>query len=148
MRQPYQVLIFPYKKEKEKIVYAIFLREDLKVWQGIAGGVEENETPLLAAKRESLEEANISKNAKFITLDSYTTMPVVNVAGKFAWGKDIFLIKEFSYGVNAQNEKIKISDEHIKYEWLSYEKAIKKLKWDSNKSALWELNERLIKEKE
>ena len=28
-------------------------------------------------------------------------------------------------------------------EWLTYEEAIKKLTWDSNKNALWELNERL-----
>ena len=32
-------------------------------------------------------------------------------------------------------------------EWLSYDEAIKKLKWDSNKNALWELNYRLLNNK-
>lgn len=33
MRKPYQVLVFPYKKIEGEFKYAIFLREDLKVWQ-------------------------------------------------------------------------------------------------------------------
>lgn len=32
-------------------------------------------------------------------------------------------------------------------EWLNYEEAIKKLKWDSNKNALWELNYKLNNQK-
>ena len=46
MRQPHQILCFPYKKNKDgEYVYAIFCRNGKKeVWQGIAGGVEEGET--------------------------------------------------------------------------------------------------------
>ena len=146
MRSPYQVLVFPYKKVKGEYKYAIFLREDMNVWQGIAGGVEENENIMDAAKREAFEEANISKEAKFIKLESYTTMPVTNVAKDFVWGENTFLIKEFAFGVNAQNENIKISFEHINYKWVNYETAQSLLKWDSNKTALWELNEKLKKE--
>lgn len=32
-------------------------------------------------------------------------------------------------------------------EWLSYEDAIARLKWDSNKNALWELNWKLLNNK-
>ena len=39
--------------------------------------------------------------------------------------------------------KIILSDEHEKMEWVNYNNAMKKLKYDSNKTALWELNERL-----
>jgi dATP pyrophosphohydrolase len=38
---------------------------------------------------------------------------------------------------------IAISREPTAYRWLSYEEAVKLLRWDSNKTALWELNERL-----
>ncbi len=76
MRQPYEVLVFPFKKEEGRY---IFHRRRLKVWQGIAGGGEEGETILETAKREANEE------------------------------------------------------------------AIEYLKWDSNRKALWELNERLSK---
>ena len=145
MRQPYQVLVFPYRKTNEKYQYALFLREDLNIWQGIAGGVEHGENILDSAKREALEEANISNQAKFIMLDSYTMMPVTNVVKKFIWGDDVLLIKEYAFGVNAQKEKIKISFEHLKYSWFDYDKAQIMLLWDSNKTALWELNEKLRK---
>jgi dATP pyrophosphohydrolase len=35
------------------------------------------------------------------------------------------------------------SREHTSYRWLSYDEAARLLRWDSNKTALWELNERL-----
>ena len=54
-------------------------------------------------------------------------------------------MKEYSFGVCADNIKIKISDEHKSFKWVDYSVAMKLLKWDSNKNALWELNERLCK---
>lgn len=144
MRMPEQVLIFPYRiKNRDEIEYAIFLREDLNVWQGIAGGVEQGETPIEAAIRETFKEANIKNKDNFIKLDSYTSMPVTNVTKSFIWGKNVYIIKEYSFGVNVGDNKIHISDEHKKYIWCNYDKAMKMLHWDSNKSALWELNERL-----
>ena len=40
-------------------------------------------------------------------------------------------------------QEIKLSDEHPEYRWLKYDEAHKMLKWDSDRTALWELNERL-----
>jgi len=146
MRQPYQTLIFPYKKENGEYKYAIFLREDMKVWQGICGGGEEGETILETAKRETFEESGISKASKFIQLDTITTMPVIAVTGKFTWGENVFVIKEYCFGVDATNIQIKLSDEHLNYKWVNFEEAEKLLKWDSDKTAIWELNERLKRE--
>ncbi|MDO5557028.1 MAG: NUDIX pyrophosphatase [Clostridia bacterium] len=143
MRQPYQVLVFPYRKINKEYQFCIFFREDLKVWQGIAGGVDDNESIIIAAKREAFEEANIKKTAAFIKLESSTKISVIDVVGEFLWGKDTYLITEFAFGVDAQNEKIKLSFEHLEYKWTNYDDAIKLLNWDSNKTALWELNERL-----
>ena len=43
---------------------------------------------------------------------------------------------------------IHLSSEHKEYKWVEYDEALKKLKYDSNKTALWELNERLKKQNE
>lgn len=59
---------------------------------------------------------------------------------KFLWGKNINLIYEHAFGIDATSEKIRLSREHTKMEWLSFEEAMKRLTWDSNKNALWELN--------
>lgn len=149
MRQPHQILAFPYKKGKDgNYLYGIFCRTGkTERWQGIAGGVEENESYLEACKRESNEEAGISYDAPVIELKSICTMPVVNVTKDFIWGEDVYLIYEHCFGIDATNEEIKLSHEHTKMEWLTYEEAKNRLKWDSNKNALWELNWKLLNNK-
>jgi len=141
MRAPYQVLIFPFIKEENKYCYAIFKRKDLNIWQGLAGGGEAEEMPLEAAKREAYEEATIDKDSRYIRLSSMTIIPAANIHG-FLWG-DVVMIPEFSFGVEVPSRELKISDEHVQYLWLSCNDAIDKLRYDSNKSALWELNYRL-----
>ena len=149
MRQPHQILAFPYKKnENGQYLYGIFCRSGKKErWQGIAGGVEEGETYLEACKREANEEAGISYDANVIELKSISTMPVVNVTKKFIWGEIVYLIYEHCFGIDATNENIKLSHEHTKVEWLTFEEAKKRLTWDSNRNALWELNWKLLNNK-
>lgn len=141
MRKPYQVLVFPFIKENGKYYYALFKREDLGVWQGIAGGGEGKEKPIEAMRREVYEEASINRMAYCIRLSSITTIPAVNICG-LKWG-DIIMIPEFAFGVEVQSKKLKISNEHTEYLWFTFKNAISQLKYDSNKSALWELNYRL-----
>ena len=138
-RLPYQVLVFPYFKKRGNYLYAIFKRRDLKFWQGISGGGEGNEIPLQAAKRETFEETKI--DSELIQLDSGTTIPVENL-GNYRW-KGVLVVPEYAFGVKARSRKLEISHEHSEYRWLSYEKANRLLKYDSNKTALWELNHRL-----
>ncbi|WP_242239546.1 NUDIX pyrophosphatase [Bacillus cereus group sp. BfR-BA-01309] len=146
MRASYQVLIFPYIITDDSIQYAIFNRSDYGYWQGIAGGGEDGETPIESAKRESFEEAGILREYPYIKLDSVSSLPVVDVVGEFLWGEDIYVIKEFSFGVKVPTKNISLSKEHLNYQWLCFEEAVTLLKWDSNKTALWELNKRLLKQ--
>ena len=144
MRKPYQVLIFPYIKTEKGYLYAIFKRKDLKFWQGISGGGENEETPIQSAKREAFEEAKIDKSSRFIMLDSMTTIPTANV-GNYKWEENVLVLPEYSFGVEVFSRNLKIGKEHSAYKWLPYKKAENLLKYDSNKSALWELNHKLTK---
>ncbi|PFT54714.1 NUDIX pyrophosphatase [Bacillus cereus] len=146
MRAPYQVLVFPYIITNNSIQYAIFNRSDYGYWQGIAGGGEDGETPIESAKREAFEEAGIIRECPYIKLDSVTSLPVEDVVGGFPWGEDVYVIKEFSFGVKVPTKIIELSREHFNYKWLCFEEAVSLLKWDSNKTALWELNKRLLKQ--
>ena len=143
MRRPIQVLVLPYKYASKDVKFLIFKRSDLNVWQGIAGGVEDGESIYQAAKREANEEAGIPITNKFIKLDSKSTIPVNFIHGDFYWGKDVYNAIEYCFGVCINDQNIDLSDEHIEYRWVSYEEAFKLFKWDSNKNALWELNERI-----
>ncbi len=145
MRAPYQVLVLPFVKEGEKHYYAILKRKDLNIWQFIAGGGEGDEAPIKAAKREAYEETGINKKSYFIRLASICAIPAVNIHG-LKWGKEIVMIPEFAFGVELHSRKLKITNAHTQYLWLNCEDAIKRLKYDSNKSALWELDYRLKNE--
>ena len=144
-RAPFQILVLPYRiTPNHEVLYALFKREPSSggYWQGIAGGGKNSESPLEAAKRETFEEAGIDRTNKYIRLDSYAMIPVVNVCG-FKWGKDVLVIPEHCFGVKIEEAQLQLSSEHTEYKWLDYSHAMEILYWDSNKCALWELNYRV-----
>lgn len=134
-RQPKNVLVIPYYFDEADILFALFKRADLYCWQGIAGGVEEGENILEAAKRESYEEAKISNDSSFIKLDTITSTP--RECFQEDWNDNVFVVTEYSFGVEVKNLEFKLSYEHSEFDWLSYEEAMDKLTYDSNKTALW-----------
>jgi dATP pyrophosphohydrolase len=148
-RAPFQVLVFPYHIDlANNPRYAVFRRNDPSegYWQGLAGGGEGAETPLEAAKREAFEEAGVSSDSKFIELTSTTTIPVINICG-FIWGQNTLVVPEYAFGVLVIRDAFRLSHEHTAFEWLGYDGAMARLRWDSNKNALWELNTRLQRQK-
>lgn len=141
MRLPKQVLIIPYRIKDKNVQFCIFKRKDLEFWQWISGGVEDfDENLYAAAKREIFEETGVDSNLELTQLECITKIPVVK---EFRWGNDIFYADEYSFSVKFDNIDIVLSDEHSLYSWMSFEEAKKLLKYDSNKSALWELNEKI-----
>lgn len=144
MRKPKQVLVFLYRKNENCVYeYCIFYRNRLKFWQGLSGGVEDDESLIETVKREVYEETGIKVNDIY-QLSSISSIPVVAVMGEFFWGKDIYVVSEYSFGVSLKNSDIQLSNEHQEYKWALFDEAYKKLKFDSNKIALWELNQRLL----
>ena len=145
MRLPKQVLIILYRVKNEKIEYCIFKRRDLQVWQFVAGGAEDFDKDIIeSAKRELFEETSI-KDIELEKLEITTKIPVVNVVKDFMWGKDVFYSEEFAFAANINDKEITLSSEHDEYKWVDYEEARSILRYDSNKSALWEINEKLIR---
>lgn len=143
-RAPFQVLVLPYRFTPDGTEYAVFRRSDGDYWQFIAGGGEDKETPLEAARREAFEESGISPDSEFLALDTMNTVPVVGVCG-FQWGPDVFVIPEHCFGARVDNDDLSISREHTECLWVDYDTAADLLHWDSNKNALWELNHRLTR---
>ena len=142
-RAPFQILIFPFHQANSCIEYAIFKRSDAGYWQGIAGGGEDDETPLEAARREANEEAGIPVGAQFIKLDSRNTVPVLELADHLRWGPDTLVVPEYCFGTHVLSTQLEVSREHSEFKWVPYSLARSMLKWDSNRNALWELDFRL-----
>ena len=144
MRKPKQVLVFLYRKnEDENYEYCIFYRSKLKFWQGVSGGVEDDESLIETVKREVFEETGIKVNDVF-QLSTVSSIPVIDITGDFSWENDVYVVFEYSFGVPLKNYDIHLSSEHNEYKWCLFDEAYEKLKFDSNKTALWELNQRLL----
>ncbi len=143
-RAPFQVLVYPYHKTAAgQLEYALMKRADEGYWQAIAGGGEDDETPLEAARRETFEESGIPRTSDFLQLDTIEPVPVTEFKDSPIWGEDVYVIPQYCFGVAAQDMQIVISREHTEYQWYPYEEAQKLIKYDGNKTALWELDKRL-----
>ena len=142
MRKPKNVLVFLYRYNNG-IEYCIFYRNKEKFYQGLSGGVEDSEKLEDTVKREVYEETGIVVN-NMIKLDTISSIPGIYVNKDFNYENNIYVVYEYGFGVLIDNEDIRLSSEHKEYKWVSYDEAIKLLKYDSNKTALFELNERLI----
>jgi dATP pyrophosphohydrolase len=143
-RQPLQVLVFPYRFTRNAdLLYALFRRSDLGVWQALAGGGEGEETPEQAARREAFEEAGISQSLPVLHLNTVGSVSVEHFRDRAGWDPDVREIPEYGFAVAVTSDQIKLSDEHFEYAWLDFDAALGRLEWDSNRTLLRELHHRL-----
>lgn len=145
MRAPYQILAIPYRLDQQPM-YCVLHRSDFDMWQFVAGGGEDGETQMETAIREISEEIGV-RNAVVTRLTSMTYIPVdiIHESLRGHWAKDIYVLPEYHFAVECSD--ITLSSEHTEYVWLTYEEACAKLTFDSNRTALYELNCRLTAEK-
>jgi len=140
MRAPFQILAIPYKWKEDKLLYCVFRRTDSDIWQFIAGGGEDDETPAAAAKREIFEESGIvTDNVKKLISMCHIPSNIYRTEHRMCWDADLYVLPEYSFAFECTDD-IKISHEHTEYVWLSFEDATERLRYDSNRTALYELN--------
>ena len=76
-RAMFQVLVIPYRLVVDgQTQYLLFRRTDLGVWQWIAGGGENRETPEQTARREAFEEAGIPEDSHLIRYQRYISLTI------------------------------------------------------------------------
>jgi len=55
----------------------------------------------------------------------------------------VYVISMYCFGIEVTGQSLVLSHEHTEYRWLKYEEADNLMKYDGNKTALWELDRRL-----
>ena len=146
-RQPKQAHIFLYRKRQGVWEYAVFQRSDLQTcWQDVCGGLEDAETFEEGARRELFEEAGISEPLPMYEMECVSYLPtgIFSPRARERWGKEVVVIP-MKYFSMPYDGPIKLSDEHTDVRWLPYRQAYKRLYFDDQKIALYELNERLLR---
>ena len=97
MRAPFQILAIPYRIVDGTPMYCVFHRADHDQWQFIAGGGEDNETPLAAAKRETFEEGGVH-STQWLGLKSLSYIPVTIISEmrRKHWDSSTYVIPEYT----------------------------------------------------
>lgn len=131
-----------FRKEKGKIYYLLLhypssSRSQKDYWDFSKGHIEKGEKELETVKREVEEETGI-KDLKFIK----GFKEWIKYFFKFK-GENVFKIVTF-YLAETKTEEIKISPEHIGYQWLLYEQAIEQLKFKNAKDILRKANQFVV----
>lgn len=145
-RKPENIHVYLYRKSLlGKFEFAVFQRaDDPKCWQGISGGVEDGETTIQAALKESFEEAGTPLDSDIYALDTVSYIPADIFSAHTLWGENTVVIPMYYFAIPF-SEDIILSDEHIEAKWLEYDDADKLVYWHDQKTALWELNQRLLR---
>ena len=120
-------------------------RSDIDRYQFVAGGGEDDEKPIESAIKEIYEETSI-KAVNILSLNSMANIPanVISKKHRDLWSPDTIVIPEYAFGFECNSEMV-LSSEHVGLEWITCDDALSRLTWDSNKTALYELNWRLLK---
>lgn len=106
-------------------------------WQSVTGSLEGEETHRQAAAREVLEETGInSREAELIALRVTNTFEIApQWREKYAPG--VTHNEEVCFALKVLECEVQVdSIEHDSYVWVTYERAMEMVYWDSNKRAL------------
>lgn len=135
-RAPFQVLVFLRRVINDEFEYLLLRRADSGVWQGVAGGGEDDEGPEDAAIRETLEETGVALSA-LVNLESVSMIPTLDVTDVLLWGDDVTELPEHAFCATVLADvRIILSAEHTESRWCGKDEALRLLEWESNKRAI------------
>lgn len=147
-----QIECIVFRKVNDSFEFLLLKRIPKKggFWQPPCGGLEETDKSKLdAAYREIYEETGISKNQitnviknvhHFVMDKHYLTQEPIPPIEEFVFGFEV------NKQVTAVIDK-NIYPEHDEFRWVSFDEAIKLLKWDNNIDAFKKLYSILISKK-
>lgn len=97
-----------------------------------------------AALRELFEEAGIPATVPLYRLDTVSYLPSGLFAVHEAWGKDVVVCPMVHFAA-PYDGAIALSKEHTEAQWADFETAHALVYWHDQKTALWELRQRLLR---
>jgi dihydroneopterin triphosphate diphosphatase len=141
MRQPVSALVHPVTREGTEWRFLLMRRVAMPqyglpiFWQGVSGGVEDDETPDQAAARELFEETGID-GVPLHRVGFTRTLPMQpEWTAQYARGTTEIIEHAFVC-ILPELVEPKLSWEHSEFAWLPYPEAYDRLRYQGNKESL------------
>ncbi len=120
-----------FRVRNNKLEFLLLKRSDKEIypglWQMVSGSIHEGETAYQTALREIFEETNLQPKKMWV---------VPNVNSFYSPEKNhISFLPVFAAQVRS-NAKVKISDEHTEFKWLTKQNAKKVLAWSGQRKSV------------
>ena len=146
-RQPHNAMVLPFRRDPSGPSYLLLRRSDDGVWQGVSGGVEDGESIEEAALRESQEELGLNGTPPLFRLSMVGGAPRSIFGGDAYWPAELYIVQKHFFGADLTDlvEEVVLSREHTELAWLSFDAAHDRLTYTDEKTALWELDQRIAR---
>jgi len=143
---PYKVFIIPFRKQDFKnFKYMLFRKKSEKYWQYIDGIGKSNILPIKVAKRSAFKKICIPIVTDYFLLKTIVLFPAHFIADYIDYyDKGQYVIPGYYFAVDCTHIEITLSSDDVEYMWIDFEQGCGLLQADSDKTAFWELNERLV----
>ena len=142
-KTPISVLVLIYTRDLQ--VLLIERADKTGFWQSVTGSVEAEDADLLAtASREVLEETGLIASEHALTDWQASNVYEIYPHWRYRYAPDVTQNIEHQFGLElAQAVEITLApDEHVRYEWVDWREAAKRVFSWTNVDALKRLGER------
>jgi dATP pyrophosphohydrolase len=138
MRQPIQVAVYCARRTPRGWEFLLLHRlpDNFPIWQGVTGGVEDDESPLDCARREFAEETGL-RPVLLQSIDYSHRFPLDDRwRDKYGWEVDWITEHNFIAVVEGRSDPVISPAEHDRFLWCTLDEALDLMYWPENKKAL------------
>ncbi|NBH74504.1 dihydroneopterin triphosphate diphosphatase [Rodentibacter pneumotropicus] len=149
-KNPHSVLVVIYAENCDQVLM-LQRQDDPDFWQSVTGSLEENETPRQAAIRELWEEVRlkITENSTALFDCNESVEFEIFPHFRYKYAPNVTYCREHWFLLAVEREFIPQLSEHLAYQWVSLEQAVKMTKSPNNAEAIrkYLLNDKFVKTK-